>query len=85
MGMSLKVWRNRARGNNEPLIPDIPLNVDVRDDNAVRLAVLASLKGSSGIRTPIAEVRLGSRLDGRPARSERVGHPQLIINDLPVL
>lgn len=41
--MPLKVWRNRARGNNEPLVPDILLNVDMHDDTAVRNATLAAL------------------------------------------
>ena len=39
----LKVWRNRLRGNNEVLQPDVPLQVDIRDDAAVRQAVLAAL------------------------------------------
>lgn len=46
LGMSLKVWRNRARGNNEPLIPDVPLNIDMSDDAAVHSAVLALLNTS---------------------------------------
>ncbi len=41
--MPLKVWRNRLRGNNEALQPDVPLQVDIRDDDAVRKAVLAAL------------------------------------------
>jgi hypothetical protein len=41
--MPLKVWRNRLRGNNEVLQPDVPLQVDMRDDAAVRKAVLAAL------------------------------------------
>ena len=39
----LKVWRNRVRGNNEPLVPDVRLDVDMADDAAVRRAVLAVL------------------------------------------
>jgi hypothetical protein len=42
--MPLKVWRNRARGDGEPLVPDVPLRVDMRDDAAVRAATLAALK-----------------------------------------
>ena len=40
--LPLKVWRNRLRGNSEPLTPDIPLDVDMDDDAAVRKAVLAA-------------------------------------------
>jgi hypothetical protein len=39
----LKVWRNRVRGNNQPLVPDVRLEVDMSDDEAVRGAVLAVL------------------------------------------
>lgn len=39
-----KVWRNRVRGNNEVLTPDIPLRVNMKDDAAVRSSVLAALK-----------------------------------------
>jgi hypothetical protein len=39
----LKVWRNRLRGNNEVLQPDVALQVNIRDDAAVRRAVLAAL------------------------------------------
>lgn len=39
-----KVWRNRVRGNNEVLTPDIPLRVNMKDEAAVRSAVLAALK-----------------------------------------
>jgi hypothetical protein len=42
--MSLKVWRNRIRGNNQPLTPDIPLSVDMDDDQAVYTAVLSALQ-----------------------------------------
>lgn len=41
--LPLKVWRNRERGNNEPLHPDIPLTVDLNDDDAVRAATIAVL------------------------------------------
>lgn len=41
--MPLKVWRNRLRGNNEALQPDVPLSVNIHDDAAVRQAVLAAL------------------------------------------
>jgi hypothetical protein len=39
-----KVWRNRFRGNNEVLTPDIPLHVNMNDDAAVYAAALAALK-----------------------------------------
>jgi hypothetical protein len=39
-----KVWRNRVRGNNEVLAPDIPLRVNMKDDAAVQSAVLSALK-----------------------------------------
>lgn len=39
-----KVWRNRVRGNNEVLTPDIPLHVNMKADAAVQSAVLAALK-----------------------------------------
>lgn len=41
--MPHKVWRNRLRGNNEALQPDVPLQVNMRDDAAVRQAVLDAL------------------------------------------
>jgi len=41
--LPMKVWRNHLRGNNEALRPDVPLAVDIRDDAAVRKAVLAAL------------------------------------------
>jgi hypothetical protein len=41
--LPLKVWRNRLRANNEPYVPDIPLDVDLRDDDAVRTATLSAL------------------------------------------
>jgi hypothetical protein len=41
--LPLKVWRNRARGDSEPLVPDVPLQVDMHDDAAVRAATLAAL------------------------------------------
>jgi hypothetical protein len=41
--LPLKVWRNRLRGNAEPLTPDIPLDVDMDDDAAVRQAVLSAV------------------------------------------
>lgn len=43
--MPMKVWRNRVRGDNEVLVPDIPLDVDMRDDKAVRTAATAALVG----------------------------------------
>lgn len=42
--MPMKVWRNRVRGDGEPLAPDVPLQVDMRDDAAVRTATLAALR-----------------------------------------
>ena len=42
--LPMKVWRNRVRGNNQALVPDLPLAVDMRDDDAVHAATLAALK-----------------------------------------
>ena len=42
--LPLKVWRNRLRGNAEPLVPDVPLEVDLGDDAAVRKAVLSAMR-----------------------------------------
>lgn len=41
--LPLKVWRHRLRGNNEPLVPDIPLSFDREDEEAIRRDVLESL------------------------------------------
>jgi hypothetical protein len=41
--MPIKVWRNRVRGDSEALVPDIPLDVDIKDDAAVRAATLKAL------------------------------------------
>ena len=41
--LPMKVWRNALRGNNEVLQPDVALQADIRDDDAVRKAVLAAL------------------------------------------
>jgi hypothetical protein len=46
MILPLKVWRNRVRGNGEAYVPDIPLKVNMRDDDAVRAATLAALAAS---------------------------------------
>lgn len=40
----LKVWRNRVRGNNEPLIPDVLLDLDALDEGAIRTRVVSALK-----------------------------------------
>jgi hypothetical protein len=42
--MPMKVWRNRVRGDGEALVPDIQLNVDFNNDEAVRAAALAALR-----------------------------------------
>jgi len=42
--LPLKVWRNRLRGNNEALVPDIALDVDMDDDAAVQAAARAALR-----------------------------------------
>lgn len=44
LAMPMKVWRNRVRGDGEALVPDIPLNVDFNNDEAVRAAVLDALR-----------------------------------------
>lgn len=41
--MPLKVWRNRLRGNNEPLVPDVTLDCDMSDDACVQRKTLALL------------------------------------------
>jgi hypothetical protein len=40
--MPVKVWRNRTRGNNQALVPDVPLDLE-NDEAAVRLAVINAL------------------------------------------
>jgi hypothetical protein len=44
LAMPMKVWRNRVRGDGEVLVPDIPLNVDLHDDKAVRATALDALR-----------------------------------------
>ena len=41
--LPLKVWRNRPRGNNETLVPDVPLSFDQGSEDAVRRAVMQVL------------------------------------------
>jgi Peptidase family S41 len=41
--MPLKVWRNRLRGNNEPLIPDVTFDCDMSDDACVQKETRALL------------------------------------------
>jgi hypothetical protein len=41
--MPLKVWRNRLRGNNEPLIPDVTFDCDMIDDDCIQRKTLALL------------------------------------------
>jgi hypothetical protein len=45
--LPLKVWRNRTRGNNEALVPDVPLALDGVNEAATRRAVLASFGRSA--------------------------------------
>lgn len=40
--MPVKVWRNRSRGNNESLVPDVQIDLD-RDEAAVRQDVLDAI------------------------------------------
>jgi hypothetical protein len=42
--LPMKVWRNRVRGDGEALVPDVPLQVDMNDDAAVRTATMAALE-----------------------------------------
>jgi hypothetical protein len=42
--LPMKAWRNRPRGDSVPLVPAIPLAVDLRDDAAVYRATLAALR-----------------------------------------
>ena len=44
--LPLEVWRNRLRGDNEPLVPDVRLDCDVEDDVAVRRETLAVLEAT---------------------------------------
>ena len=39
----LKVWRDRGRVDNEPLVPDLPLEGDIDDDAVTIPAVLRAL------------------------------------------
>ena len=41
--LPLKVWRNRLRGNDQPWVPQVPLNVTGVGDAAVHSGVLAAL------------------------------------------
>jgi len=45
--LPLKVWRNRLRGNNETLTPDVPLGFDAEHEEANRRAVLQVLDRSA--------------------------------------
>jgi hypothetical protein len=40
----LKVMRDRGRIDNEPLVPDVPLNGDIDDDAVTIPAVLRALR-----------------------------------------
>lgn len=42
--LPLKVWRNRWRGDGQPWVPDVPLDMDFGDDAAVRAAVLREVE-----------------------------------------
>ncbi|MFP5341288.1 MAG: hypothetical protein ACLGIW_22960, partial [Gammaproteobacteria bacterium] len=37
--LPVKVWRNRVRGNNEPLVPDVEAKLD-RDEASIRAEVM---------------------------------------------
>jgi hypothetical protein len=41
--LPMKVWRNRIRGNNEPLVPDIPIDIHRTADDQIRAQVLNAL------------------------------------------
>ena len=41
--MPVKVWRNRVRGNNEPLVPDVPVDLG-QEEAKVRRDVLRALR-----------------------------------------
>jgi hypothetical protein len=49
LAMPMKVWRNRVRGDGETLVPDIQLNVDFNNDEAVRAAALSALRRWEGL------------------------------------
>lgn len=40
--MPVKVWRNRTRGNNQPLVPDVPVDLE-GDEAAIRGVVIRAL------------------------------------------
>ena len=48
--LPVKVWRNRPRGDSQPLVPEIALQVDLQDDTAVYQATLAALRQRSSPR-----------------------------------
>jgi hypothetical protein len=56
--LPVKVWRNRVRGNNEPLEPDVEVKLD-RDEASIRAEVLSliSARRQAG---PRASIRFGS-------------------------
>jgi hypothetical protein len=43
----LKVWRDRGRADNEPLVPDLPLAGDIDDDAVTIPAVLRALRDAA--------------------------------------
>ena len=47
--MPVKVWRNRTRGNNQALVPDVPLELD-GDEAAIRRSVVRAI--SAGTKPP---------------------------------
>jgi hypothetical protein len=48
--LPLKVWRNRVRGNNEPVVPELAVAGDIEDDEAVNAAVAAALRSSGSLK-----------------------------------
>jgi hypothetical protein len=44
LSFPLKVWRNRVRGNNEPLRPSVEIALDTLDDAAIHSATIAALR-----------------------------------------
>lgn len=42
--LPVKVWRNRPRGDSQPLVPDIPLHLDIHNDDAVYSETLSALR-----------------------------------------
>ena len=52
--LPLKVWRNRLRGHNEALVPDVPLDLEQQDEPALRRQVLKIIHRAPRLPAPAA-------------------------------